>query len=1034
MNITRSAINYNRVTYILLAIVILLGISSYKDLPRDSMPPFTVRVATIVTNFPGASPERVESLITDKIEEVVQEIPEVDFISSESRTGLSVISVSLKESTPAEKLQPIWDRLRRKIDNLKSSLPVGINGPTVKDEDIGVVYGISVGLKNDGFEYSELEDYAKDLRDKLIKLDNAAKVEIGGIIDKPVFIEFNNAKLARLGLSSSMLKNIISSTNIIIPAGEINFDGERIILEPSGNFESVEDIRKTLIPIGNKGEKIFLGDITNVYRDYITPRSSIVKINGEDALALYVSLKEGANIVQLGEDINHLLIKYNSTLPIGVSAVRIASQDYDVSLKIDDFMNNVMQSIVIVLLVMLLFLGLRTGLVVASLIPSAIILTLLAMNRFDIGLNQVSLASLIMALGMLVDNAIVMAESMMVKMERGVSKVESAIQSSKELFMPLLVSSLTTSSAFLAFYLAESVMGEIMGQIFSVITIALLSSWLLTLTVVPLLGVAVIKIKQSKKKADENKSDEDKKEGFYDKTVKYYNKLLNFSLRRPIVLISAIIASLVISVWAFRFIPSQFMPDSERNLITLDLNLPLGTDIKITENVTTQIERFISDSLIVDEKNIRGVIDWSSYIGEGPKSYDLGYSPGEQNSGYAHMLINTSSGADNQYVIDKINNFCFNNTPDAIVTIKRLGTGGGPAVPIQVRISGESPKELMNIAYNIKKKLYSIPGTNNVDDNWGPKIKKFYIDIDKSKLSQSGLTNQDIALSLNTVFSGHNIGEYRESDKSNKILMRSEGSEEITYNQIEGMTIFSQSSNRNVPLAQVANIVPQWQYSKIIRRDLLKTITVSCQLDAGYLASDIMKTLKPYLKEQQKTWKNNYSYEFGGESESSGKAMGAVADQLPLSAFLIVLLLIFQFNSIRKTSIVLSTIPLGLIGVVAGLLLTQANFSFTAFLGMISLAGIIINNAIVLIDRIQIEIDEYKRNTHEAIVAAANERFRPIILTTFTTSLGLIPLWFGGGTMWEPMAISMIFGLLFATLITLLFVPSLYKILYKKGK
>ena len=1021
MNLTKIAINNNRVTYVLLIIIVFLGIAGYQQLSRDSMPPFTIRVASVVTSFPGASPERVESLITDKIEKVAQEIPEVKNITSESRTGLSVVSVTLKDNVPPHKLQPVWDRLRRKIENLEAELPTGIYGPDLKDEDVGVVYGISVGLENDGFEYRELKEYAEDLRDEMIKLDDAAKVEIGGIIEERIFIEFDNTKLARLGLSSSALKNIISGTNIIIPAGEVNLEGERVILEPSGNLESLEEIRQIIVPIGNQGETMFLGDLTRVYRDYISPRTSIVKVNGDEGLSLSLSLKENANIVELGKAVDELLIEYNKQLPVGINAVRIASQDYEVEKSVNDFIVNVIQSVVIVLVVMLIFLGFRTGFVVASLIPAAVILTLLLMNQFQVGLNQVSLAALIMALGMLVDNAIVMAESMMVKMEKGESKVDAAINASKELMVPLLISSLTTSAAFLAFFLAESTMGEIMGQLFSVITMALLSSWLMALTVIPLLSIAFMKIQKKKKT----------RKSIFDILNVYYRKLLVVSLRVPILTIALIFGMLVASVYGFGFLSFVFMPDSERNLVTLDLNLPLGSEIGTTEENIYKLEQFIRDELLVNDERSEGVSDWSSFVGEGPKSYDLGYFPGEANSGYGHMLINTSSGEDNQLVIDKLEDFCFQNLPDAQVTIKRLGSGGGASIPIQIRLSGDDPAELFKIAETIKGHLIDIPGTKNVDDDWGPKIKKFYVKIDQARLNRAGLTNQDIALSLNTVLSGYNVGEFREDDNSIPLIMRSEGSEEIRFENIESLNIFAQGSGKNVPLAQVATVLTEWQYAKILRRDLDRTLTVNSQLKEGYTASDVINALTPKLEEAKKNWKPGYDYSLGGESESSSEAMTAVAAQLPLSVFIIILLLVLQFNSIRKTTIVLSTIPLGLIGVVAGLLITGSNFSFTGFLGVISLAGIIINNAIVMIDRIQIELVEFKRPPYEAVVQAANERFRPILLTTFTTSLGLIPLWIGGGLMWRPMAIGIIFGLLFATIVTLIFVPAMYKLLFR---
>lgn len=1021
MNLTKIAINNNRVTYIILLMIIVMSIVGYNSLSRDSMPPYTVRVATVVTSFPGAGPERVESLISDKIEKVVQELPELDYVSSQSRTGLSVIVVALKDNVNEAELQPVWDKLRRKIDGIKSDLPTGIYGPEVKDEDVGVVYGIMLGMESDGFDYAEIKEYADNLKDKLIALDDAAKVEIGGEIDERVYIEFNDAELAKYGLSGSQLKNVISSTNIIIPAGEVKLGNERIILEPSGNLESIEDIKNILVPIG-KGETIKLNDLTTVRQDYISPKETMVLINGNPALSLSISLKKGANIIQLGEAVNEMLIDYNKTLPLGLTVKRIASQDTDVQYNISSFVSNVMQSIVIVLLVMFIFLGLRTGLVVASLIPVVILCTLLIMGFLDVGLNQVSLAALIMALGMLVDNAIVIAETMMVKMEKGTSAVNAAIESSRELMFPLLISSLTTSAAFLAFYLAESVMGEVMGELFVVITIALLSSWLMALTIIPLLAIKMIRIKESK----------DEKPSIFDKLNVYYNKLLKASISKPILTIGIIVVCFFISLVGFKMIPVNFMPDSERNLVTLDLNLPLGTSIESTQKEINKIETYIKETLLVSENKEKGILDWSSFIGKGPNSYDLGYRQEEANSSYAHILVNTSSGDENQMVIDSLEQFCFKNLLDADVTIKRLGSSGGAASPIEVRIKGPEIVDLYEIVNQVKTKLREIPGTKSIDDDWGPRIKKFGIKVDQNKLSQSGFTNQDIAVSLNAALSGQKIGDYRDGDNTIPIVMKSSTSDEILFSNIETISIFAQGTGRNIPLSQIATIVPEWQYAKILRRDLNRTITVNCRLENGVTANDITKVLNPWLEENSETWDKDYSYELGGDSESSSKAMSAVGEKLPIAFFIIILLLVIQFNSIRKMSIILLTIPLGIIGIVAGLLVTGSFFSFTAFLGVISLAGIVINNAIVLIDRIEVELKNESRTPMEALIHSANERFRPILLTTFTTSLGLIPLWIGGGDMWRPMAIGIIFGLLFATIITLLFVPIMYMLFYKK--
>lgn len=1022
MNLSKFAIEKNRITFTLLAVVIIMGLNFYRALPRDSMPPYTVRVASIVSEFPGAGPERVELLVTDKIEKKAQEIPEVKEINSTSRTGLSIVTVILKDEVSPENLQNIWDLLRRKLDSI-AGLPEGVV-PDLNDEDIGVVYGIMVGLISDGFSYAEMKDYADDLRDDLIKLDAAAKVELSGVQDERIFVEFDNSQLKEYELTSSKLQSIIASTNILNSGGQVDLEDERIILEPTGNFNSVEDIKKTLVPVGDGSQVVYLSDITRVKKGYVEPASSIVRVNGKPAIALSISLKEGANIISLGKTVDHVLAKWNHKLPVGMKAERLASIDSYVDHSIKNFISNLVQSIIIVMVVMLIFLGLRTGIVVASLIPIVTIMTLMLMGLIHMGLNQVSLAALIMALGMMVDNAIVVSESVMVKMEQGIAAKQAAIESCDELLVPLLISTLTTSAAFLSFFLAESTMGDIMGPIFVVITLALISSWIISMSIITLFCYLFLKVKQ---KGEQKPKLMDR---LFDSLKVGYQKIILLALRFKKSIIYGILGLFILSTFGFRLIPFIFFPDSDRNLITIDINLPLGTKIERTQEVVATIEQYMSRSLQVNENRDKGVLDWSSFIGKGPESYDLGYSQDEANSSYAHMLVNTSSFEENQQMINHLDAYCFNNFPNADIKIGPLGAGGG-GTPIEIFVSGNSPDELANIAEQVKTKLSSFSDTKNVKDDWGPKSKKFLIDIDQNKAQLAGISNQDIATSMRTVLDGFKTGEYRENDKTIPILMRSATSSEQTYQSLETMNVYSQNSGRNVPLSQVANIIPQWQYAKIMRKDLIRSVNISSELREGGNASVIMKKILPWMDEQMKNWPNGYQYELGGDSKNTSENMGAVIQYLPLSGFIIVLLLIIQFNSVRKTVMVLSTIPLGIIGVVIGLILFRSFFGFMAFLGIISLAGIVINNAIVLIDRIGIEQNELNRTPHDAIIMACLQRFRPILLTTFTTTLGLIPLYLGGGLMWEPMAITIMIGLLFGTVITLVFIPSMYSLLYK---
>ncbi|MEM7369977.1 MAG: efflux RND transporter permease subunit [Bacteroidota bacterium] len=1024
MNFTKISLDNNRVTIMVLIVIIVMGISAYNNLSRDSMPPYTLRFCNVVTRFPGASPERVEKLITEKIEEVAQELPELKTVTSESRTGLSVVSISLADDTPPDQLQSIWDRLRRKIESIQQQLPDGSRPPNVQDDGIGVVYGVMLGMLGDGFSNAELEDYAEDIRDELVKLDDASEVEIKGIQAEQIYVEFDNASLADIGLSANQLQQIIATTNIVYSGGQVSLEDERIVLEPTGNFETVDDLKKTLITLGNTGQALELGDITHITRRYKSPPDGLVRINGTPGLAISVALKEGANLIRLGQAIDEKVTQYNQQLPIGIEVTRTAAQDYYVDTKVSDFINNVFQSVGIVLVVMLLFLGLRTGFVVASLIPTAMVMTLWLMELVEVGLTQVSLAALIMALGLLVDNAIVVSESMMVKMEEGMKPRAAAISACQELLAPLLVSSLTTSAAFLAFYLAPNTMGEMMGVLFVVISLALLSSWILAMTLIPLLGAAFIRVDKKEKGGE-------KKQDLFDRLNHWYKIILLWVLKRPLTFVALIVAMFVGSLMLFGQLPFIFFPDSDRNLVTVNLNLPLGTKIERTEEVVSDIETYIQSELLVNDTREAGIVDWTAFIGQGPASYDLGYQPGEANSGYAHMLLNTSSFEANNSVIRKLDQFCFQSFPNAEVTVSPLAGGGGGGSDVAIRISGNSPEELMRISENIKQKMVQIPGAKNISDNWGPKIKKLVIDINQDNANRAGLTNQDIAISLQTALDGFNSGSFRENEDNIPITMRIEGSEELDVRQLNGLNIFSQSSGRNVPLVQVASIEPDWQFAKILRRDLYRTMTIECDAADGFTASNITDILTPWLEEESTEWGSGYRYSLGGESEQSAEAMGAVVSKLPLAGFIIILLLVLQFNSFRKTTMVLSTIPLGVIGVIFGLLLFQSYFGFMAFLGVISLAGIVINNAIVLIDRIKIEIEEGGKQAFDAIVDASQQRFRPILLTTFTTTLGLIPLYLGGGLMWEPMAVSIMVGLLFATVITLLFVPVMYKLLFR---
>ncbi|WP_350284686.1 efflux RND transporter permease subunit [uncultured Croceitalea sp.] len=1023
MNLAKFSIEKNRIVLMALGTVVLLGLTIYSGLSRDSMPPFTVREATVVSEFPGAGPERIEQLVTDKVEKVVQELPELKQVSSTSRAGLSVVQVELKVDVGPEQMQSVWNRLRRKLQSM-DGLPDGVQ-PFLDDDGIGDVYGIVVGLTSDGFSYADMKDYIDDIKDDLIKLPDAAKVVLGGVQQERVFIEFENTRLKEYGLSASKLQQIIASTNILSSGGQVNLGDERVILEPTGNFNGLRDIANTLVPVGTESQRLIkLGDITTIKKGYIDPYVQKVRVDGKDAISMHINLKKGANIIALGEEVDRVIATWKKKLPVGLELKRISSLDTYIDNKVSNFISNLLQSIGIVLAVMLVFLGLRTGFVIASLIPIVTIMTLMIMGLLNVGLNQVTLAALIMALGMLVDNAIVVAETVLVKMEQGLKAKEAALKACSELFTPLLISTLTTSAAFLAFYLSPTNMGDIVGPIFVVVTIALLSSWVVALTIITLFCYLFLKVKPKN----------EKKPNLIDTTINtlkgHYKNLILWALGSKWKVLGSILVAFVLSIFGFTNIPFLFFPDSDRNMVTVDINLPSGTKVETTTALVRSLEEFIADSLQVGAKKNGGIVDWSSYIGQGPESYDLGYIQDEANSSYAHIMVNTSSFEVNKTIITKLGAYGFKNFPNADIKVKALAAGGG-GVPIEIKIMGDNPDELVKIATAVRQKLTKVSGTKNVKDDWGPKSKKFLIQIDQNRALNAGVSSQDIAVSLQTTLEGFQTGEYREGDKSIPILMRNNASQQQTLASLETMNIYAQSTGQSVPLLQVASILPQYQYGKIKRYNLDRNINVTAELKPDGNAAQITQEMDVWLKEQQGNWPEAYRYEFGGDEKQTAENMGSVIGYLPLSAFIIVLLLVLQFNSFRKMIMVLCTIPLAIIGVVVGLLVFNEPFGFMPFLGVISLAGIVINNAIVLIDRMEIEQNELQRNEQDAVITACLQRFRPILLATFTTVLGLLPLYISGGELWEGMAVSIMIGLLFGTVITLVFIPSLYSVLFK---
>ena len=1031
MDLTRFAIERNRVFTALVAMVLIGGVITYGEMPRNEDPGFIVRTALVQTFFPGASPERVEMLVTDKLEEVIQEIPELDFVSSNSKVGTSIIYVNISEAY--DDMRPIWDDLRRKVEAIQGDLPDSVVGPFVND-DFGDVFGSLIAITGEDFEYRELKAIADEVRNELLLIPEAARVEVYGAQEERIFVEYENARLAEFGLSPLQLRSVLEVRNIILPGGDISTGYERIVFEPSGNFESVADLSNTIINLPGRQEVVRLQDVVTIRRGYIDPPDTQMRFNGERALTLAISLREGGNIIDLGTNIRRVIARAQSVYPIGIDFSILQFQADAVDRKIQDFVGNLLQAIAIVAAVMLFFLGLRTGLVVASLIPAAIIAALLVMSVFDIGLDQMSLAALIIALGLLVDNAIVMSESIMVQMQQGKDAIAAAISSAKELKIPLLTSSLTTAAAFLPFSIAQSATGEYVAPLFKVVTITLLCSWVLALTLIPLLCTKFLRIEPV-----------EAGEAFQSPFYSRYRAMLNALLRHRWKTILAAFAMLIVSLQGFRFIDNIFFPPNDRPAFTIELEMPSGSPIALTDQIIATVEAFILDSTngLMATADSTGITSFGTFVGEGAPKYLLSYNPEPRDPAFAYILINTSNRQDiDTKLIPPIEQFIRDSFPDAIAKVQPLALGPPVTNPIEIRLSGRDTETLFDIADMTISQLRTTPGARQINDNWGPRTKKIVVDIDETRARLAGVSNQDVAISMQTFLTGFETTEYREGDELIPVVMRSAsgfectGSDPICERRIDPsdiaqINVYSQSTGQSVPLAQVATPGIVWQPGEILRRDRLATVTIQAQLLPGFTAAEVNAAIQPWLEQQAATWPFGYSWEFGGEAESSGDANASINAVMPIGFAIIALLLVAQFNSFRRPLIILLTIPLALVGVVFGLIVTQSYFGFMTLLGIFALAGIVINNAIVLIDRIRIEIDENALTPQNAILAAAQQRFRPILLTTATTMGGLLPLWFGGGPMWEPMAISIIFGLAFATILTLGIVPVLYALFFR---
>ncbi|MEA3488763.1 MAG: efflux RND transporter permease subunit [Candidatus Omnitrophota bacterium] len=1066
MNLTEIFIKKNRVTFTLLILFVLGGIQAYINFPRNEDPEITIRQAMVMTANPGMKAEEMELLVSDKLEKKIQELPELRYVESENRYGVSLITVDIKQEY--YDMPPIWERLRNKVSDVVEELPEGTSTPIVWD-DYGDVFGIVVAITGDGFSYKEIEDVADDLKKELLLLPDIAKVELYGVQERRIFVEISNARLAAFGLTPEELLGLLADENVILPGGHIFIGPEKIVIQPTGNYLSVDDIKMTVVSSPGEVNVVYLKDIAEVKSGYIEPPHRMMRRNGIQAIAVAVNMKKGGNIIELGGTMHDFIKGYIKKLPVGINIEIVNYMPEKVIKATNDFMFNLVQAILIVCIVMILSLGVRTGVIVASLIPMSVLAAFVFMGVFGIHLHRVSIASLIIALGLMVDCGIVMSENIMVLQKKGVGRLKASIESGKELMIPLLTSTLTTCAAFLPVGTAKSVVGEYCISMFQVVSITLLCSWFMGLTMIPLLcfyflrfdqkenpifknrsfrlamiallyivSIFVAKLPiiilivaipffyrsflQEKSKEKELNAADTGKSEFDNPFYKKYLQFLSFVLMNRKKALIWILALFVFALWMFGFVRKIFFPPSDRPQFYVNFDMPEGSSIYTTSDELKKLEKFL-----VEQKEVESV---AAYIGEGGPRFLLQFTPEQAKENYAYVLINCRKYADVVPMIKKTRAFIAENIPYGNPVVRQLESGAPVGYPVQIRLSGDNIDTLYEMADQVKGMLNDMPGPINIKDDWGVKTKKIALGVDQAKAKRLGLSSRDIANSLQMLMDEMSSTAYREKDKEIPIALRAPEAERSDVGKLEAMAVYSQSSGESIPVSQVAKEELIWENSKIFRRNRWRTMTVECELQPGYGATQILDKLVPMLDEAKRSWPSGYKYELGGEFEESARAQNSIIEQLPMAAFFILMLMVIQFNSIRRTLIIVSTIPMAMIGVTVGLLITDIPFGFMALLGYISLAGIVINNAIVLIDRIDINIRE-GNTSQKSIIMAALSRTRPIILTSITTVGGLVPLALGGGEFWAPMAVTIMSGLIFSTVLTLGFVPMLYSMFFK---
>ena len=1026
-NLSEWALRQRSLVVYLMVITALLGLFGYLHLGRSEDPPFTFKVMVIQTNWPGATTRQVQEQVSDRIARKLQETPNVDFVTSYSRPGESVVLFSIKDSAPTAAVPDTWYQVRKKIGDIAAQLPQGIQGPFFNDE-FGDVYTNIYALAGDGSGFAELRDYADTIRAELLRVPGVGKVDYFGDQEQRITIGIDNARLATLGITPAQLGGAIAAQNAVAAAGLITTAEDRIFVRPSGQFGDIDSLRDTSLRIN--GKLFRLGDLADVQRGYVDPPIEQVRYMGRPVLAIGVTMQAGGNVVELGQALQQATSRIRASLPAGLALDEYSSMPAAVTHSLDDFLEAVAEAVLIVLLVSLASLGFRTGMVVAITIPFVLAATALGMWWFGIGLHKVSLGTLILALGLLVDDAIIAIEMMAVKLEEGWDRVRAASFAYTSTAFPMLTGTLITVAGFLPIALAKSGTGEYTRSIFQVSAIALIASWVAAVVVIPVLGYALLpeahhppsrftlwlRTRVLRRRSAPTHAADPYDSAFYLRFGRFVAWCVDHRWR----VIGATLALWIVSIGAFALVPQQFFPSSDRTELLVDLRLGEGASLSATLATTERMERELAANKDVDH--------YVSYVGAGAPRFYLPLDQQLPRSNFAQVVVTARDVAARKRLATFVENALKERFPDISGRVSALENGPPVGFPVQFRVSGDEIAKVRTIAEDVERTMRADPGTANVQFDWDePSTRSIHLEIDQDKARVLGLTSRDVADAVNLALSGQAVTQYRERDKLIEVDLRWPQAQRISAERLGDLAIAT-PAGAPVPLTQLARIDYRMDYGVIWERDRQPTITVRSETAAGHLGIDVTHSVDARLAGLRAKLPIGYRIEVGGSVENSAKAQASINAQMPLMVLVVLTLLMLQLRSFSRTLMVVLTAPLGLIGVVASLLLFRQPFGFVAMLGTIAMFGIIMRNSVILIDQIEQDIGS-GHHAYEAIQRAVVRRFRPITLTAAAAVLALIPLL--RSNFFGPMATALMGGITVATVLTLLYLPALYAIWFR---